>query len=129
FGFERDDAEQLRMLEKVNAVSPDLLIVGLGAPKQELWLSKWRYQLRAKVAIAAGATIDFLAGEQKRAPKLFQSLRLEWLYRACSAPIRRGPRYLGDALGLGSRLTKSVARQLLTPSDVDLEPDSIDSVL
>jgi N-acetylglucosaminyldiphosphoundecaprenol N-acetyl-beta-D-mannosaminyltransferase len=97
-GFERDDQECGRILARIAAVEPDLLVVAFGAPKQEIWLDRHREALRCKVAIAAGATIDFLAGQQRRAPRWLQSIHLEWLYRLCRDPKRLGRRYLHDAL-------------------------------
>jgi N-acetylglucosaminyldiphosphoundecaprenol N-acetyl-beta-D-mannosaminyltransferase len=97
-GFERHADENETILSRVAAADVDLLIVGLGAPKQELWVHAHRHALRAKVAICAGATIDFLAGEKKRAPKWMQRVGLEWMHRLCSEPKRLGRRYLKDGL-------------------------------
>lgn len=97
-GFEHDAAACQAIVDAVNACRPQLLVVGLGAPKQEMWLRRYASQLDAKVAIAAGATIDFLAGRQRRAPRWIQRLHLEWLYRALSDPRRLAGRYMRDAL-------------------------------
>ena len=97
-GFETCEAENQRILSKVNSAAPDLLVVGLGAPKQELWLAQHRDQLNAKVAVAAGGTIDFLAGRQIRAPRWIQQMRLEWLHRMLTNPRRLAGRYLKDAV-------------------------------
>ncbi|MEO0531460.1 MAG: WecB/TagA/CpsF family glycosyltransferase, partial [Planctomycetota bacterium] len=96
FGFENQPAECERIEDALRAAAPDLLIIGLGAPKQELWMHASRTRLAAKVAIGAGATIDFLAGEQRRAPKWIQSLGMEWFYRAASQPRRLVGRYARD---------------------------------
>ncbi len=97
-GFEREEGETRRIIEAINAASPHLLIVGLGAPKQEIWLGQNAAKLDTRVAIAAGATIDFLAGVQQRAPVWLQRLRLEWLYRVASNPKRLARRYVRDAI-------------------------------
>jgi len=97
-GFEHDSAECVKIIDQVNAVSPDVLVVGFGAPKQELWLGKHHHRIEAGVAIAAGATIDFLAGRQKRAPLWMQRMNLEWSHRLLSHPRRLSRRYLKDAL-------------------------------
>jgi N-acetylglucosaminyldiphosphoundecaprenol N-acetyl-beta-D-mannosaminyltransferase len=81
----------------VNATSPHLLVIGLGAPRQEIWLRQYAPRLNARVAIAAGATIDFLAGVQRRAPRWIQKLRLEWLFRLATDPRRLAGRYVRDA--------------------------------
>jgi N-acetylglucosaminyldiphosphoundecaprenol N-acetyl-beta-D-mannosaminyltransferase len=75
-----------------------VLIVGLGAPKQELWVHQHRGELRAKVALCVGATIDFLAGERNRAPLWMRHAGLEWLYRVLGEPRRLAARYARDAI-------------------------------
>ena len=67
-GFEHDAAENAKILAKISAAKPDLLLVGLGAPKQELWVDAHRHAISATVTLCVGATIDFLAGERQRAP-------------------------------------------------------------
>lgn len=97
-GFERDDAENARIVKLVEAASPDVLVVGLGAPKQELWVHRHRQQIAAPVALCVGATIDFLAGEKRRAPRWMQRSGLEWLHRCASEPQRLAKRYARDAV-------------------------------
>jgi len=96
-GFEHDDAENQRILQTVAECLPDLVLIGLGAPKQELWIGKYAQQLEAKAALCIGATIDFLAGEKSRAPVLLQQLGLEWLHRVVTEPKRLAKRYARDA--------------------------------
>jgi N-acetylglucosaminyldiphosphoundecaprenol N-acetyl-beta-D-mannosaminyltransferase len=96
-GFEKDDAENERILRRIAAVKPDVLIVGLGAPKQELWVHAHRNRIAAPVALCVGATIDFLAGEKPRAPVWMRRVGLEWLHRLASEPKRLAKRYLRDA--------------------------------
>jgi N-acetylglucosaminyldiphosphoundecaprenol N-acetyl-beta-D-mannosaminyltransferase len=96
-GFEHDDVERERMLARVKAASPDLLVVGLGAPKQEIWVHQQRERLATSVVLCVGATIDFLAGEKARAPLWVQRLYLEWLYRLLGEPKRLFWRYMRDA--------------------------------
>jgi N-acetylglucosaminyldiphosphoundecaprenol N-acetyl-beta-D-mannosaminyltransferase len=97
-GFERDEQENEKILRLIEAAQPELLVVGLGAPKQELWVHRHRGRLAAKVALCVGATIDFLAGERSRAPLWMQSAGLEWLYRVASEPRRLAARYAKDAV-------------------------------
>jgi N-acetylglucosaminyldiphosphoundecaprenol N-acetyl-beta-D-mannosaminyltransferase len=97
-GFERDEQENKRILDLIGVAQPDVLVVGLGAPKQELWVHRYRDRLTAKVALCVGATIDFLAGERSRAPLWMQSAGLEWLYRVASEPRRLAARYAKDAV-------------------------------
>jgi N-acetylglucosaminyldiphosphoundecaprenol N-acetyl-beta-D-mannosaminyltransferase len=96
-GFEKDAAENARIIEMINAASPDLLVIGLGAPKQELWIAQHAAELRVSGALCVGATIDFLAGEKSRAPRWMRRCRLEWLHRLCSEPRRLAGRYARDA--------------------------------
>jgi N-acetylglucosaminyldiphosphoundecaprenol N-acetyl-beta-D-mannosaminyltransferase len=92
-GFEKNDAENQAILQRIADVEPDILVVGLGAPKQELWTHRFQHQAKAKVALCLGGTIDFMAGATKRAPAWIQKARLEWFHRAVSEPRRLGRRY------------------------------------
>jgi len=97
FGFEKDLAYCRALAQRLSALRPQLLLVGLGAPKQELWATEYAGQLGAKVILCVGATIDFLAGEIPRAPLWMQRRGLEWLYRASTQPGRLVPRYARNA--------------------------------
>ena len=97
-GFEQDTLEGQRILQRIAESKPDLLLVGFGAPKQELWVERHASQIEAKVALCVGATIDFLAGEKSRSPKWMQDHGLEWLHRLLSEPQRLAKRYFRDAL-------------------------------
>lgn len=96
-GFEKDDQQNQLILKKIRDVNPDVLVVGLGAPKQELWVHAHQSQISARVALCAGATIDFLAGQRRRAPRWVQRLGLEWCHRMLSDPRRLVRRYARDA--------------------------------
>jgi len=96
-GFESDTDENAVVLRRINEAKPHLLVVGLSAPKQEVWLAQHADVLAANAAIGAGGTIDFLAGEQRRAPPWVRRIGMEWLFRALTAPRRMGRRYLHDA--------------------------------
>ena len=96
-GFEHDDRENGCILEQLQAHRPDLLVLGLGAPKQERWIHRFYQQIPAHAAICAGATIDFLAGHKARAPRWIQRCRLEWLHRLLREPRRLARRYARDA--------------------------------
>ena len=97
FGFDKNPARSQEAIQRINGCSPDVLVVGLGAPKQELWLKQYQAQLSAGVAIAAGGTIDFLAGRQTRAPRWVQKLRMEWSHRLLTNPGRLTGRYARNA--------------------------------
>jgi N-acetylglucosaminyldiphosphoundecaprenol N-acetyl-beta-D-mannosaminyltransferase len=96
-GFENDAFENERILAMINETHPNLLLVGLGAPKQELWVAQHANRLQAHVALCVGATIDFLAGEKARSPQWMRNIGLEWFHRLCSEPSRLAKRYLRDA--------------------------------
>ena len=75
---------------------PDVLAIGLGAPKQELWIAAHRRELQFGVALCIGAAIDFAAGAVERAPRWMQAGGLEWLFRLAQEPRRLWKRYLVD---------------------------------
>jgi len=97
-GFQNDAAENDAIIARVNAAEPDILVLGFGAPKQEHWIAAHHKRLNAKSALCIGATIDFLAGEQKRAPRWMQRLNLEWMHRLLGQPRRLFKRYARDAM-------------------------------
>lgn len=97
-GFDTDPVESMRLARMIAATNPDILILGLGAPKQELWINQYRGYVNAGVALCVGATIDFLAGERKRAPGVLRRLALEWAYRIYQEPKRLAGRYAHDAV-------------------------------
>jgi N-acetylglucosaminyldiphosphoundecaprenol N-acetyl-beta-D-mannosaminyltransferase len=99
-GFEKDPAENDAILARIAAANCDLLVVGLGAPKQELWVAANRERIAAPVALCVGATIDFLAGEKARAPVWMRRVGIEWMHRLASEPRRLARRYLRDAVQL-----------------------------
>ncbi len=80
--------EEKEIIEKINTSGADILFVGLGAPKQEIWINENKDKLNCKVAIGNGGTVDILAGRVERAPQMFQKLGLEWLYRLVKDPKR-----------------------------------------
>ena len=96
-GFEKDAVQNADILEQISVSRPDVVVVGLGAPKQELWVHAHRHQIDAALALCVGATIDFLAGNKSRAPRWMRKSGLEWLHRVATEPRRLLGRYLRDA--------------------------------
>ena len=96
FGFENDSHEVGCILERINNVKPDILIVGLGAPKQEKFIYNYIEKLDVGIALGLGASIDFMAGNVKRAPKWVSNAGLEWFYRFLQEPKRLFKRYFID---------------------------------
>lgn len=93
FGAAFDEAENDRIIEAVNSLRPDIVLVALGMPKQELWAGRNLHRLDTHAVLCIGAGLDYLAGTVRRAPKLLQRLGFEWLWRAATEPARLGPRY------------------------------------
>lgn len=99
FGFEKNEAECQEIIEIVNQSRATVLAVGVGAPKQEKWICKYRDQFKfVKIFLAVGATIDFEAGAIQRSPKWMSRMGIEWLFRIYSDPKRLWKRYLVDDL-------------------------------
>ena len=99
-GFERDTEQNQKILRMINSAEPDVLLVCLGAPKQEAWTFQHRVEIKAAVTLCVGGTIDFIAGKQKRAPEVFRKSGVEWVWRVCTNPRRLWKRYVGDAIRL-----------------------------
>ncbi|MBV9386973.1 MAG: WecB/TagA/CpsF family glycosyltransferase [Chroococcidiopsidaceae cyanobacterium CP_BM_ER_R8_30] len=99
FGFEKNEEECLEIVEMINNSGATVLAIGVGAPKQEKWIYKYRHLLpNIKIFLAIGATINFEAGNVKRAPKWLSDTGLEWLYRLLAEPRRLWKRYLIEGL-------------------------------
>ena len=83
----------------INAAAPDIVWVGLGAPKQERWMAEHSGRLNASALIGVGAAFDFHAGVKRQAPKLIRQSGFEWLFRLAAEPRRLWRRYLlGNSL-------------------------------
>jgi N-acetylglucosaminyldiphosphoundecaprenol N-acetyl-beta-D-mannosaminyltransferase len=87
------EAEDDAAVARINAACPDIVWVGLGAPKQERWMAAHFGRLTAPVIISVGAAFDFHAGVKKQAPRWMQRAGLEWLHRLASEPRRLWKRY------------------------------------
>ena len=96
FGFENDEDELKRINQKLCDTGPDIVIACFGCPKQEKWIYKNYMKYDGTVSICAGATVDFLAGSIKRAPKWMSNHGLEWFYRFLQEPKRMFKRYFVD---------------------------------
>lgn len=97
FGFEKDERECEELVDIVNRSGANVLLVGVGAPKQEKWIMKYRDRMPGvDLFMALGATIDFEAGTLKRAPVFWQKIGMEWLYRCMKEPKRLFRRYFVD---------------------------------
>lgn len=80
--------EEDEIIERVRAAQADILCVAYGAPAQDLWIYRNLSRLPVALAVGVGGAYDFISGRQRRAPRLMQSLGLEWLYRLYREPWR-----------------------------------------
>jgi len=85
--------EDRDVVSQIDAAGVDILFVGIGCPKQEIWMARHKSQLSC-VMLGVGAAFDFIAGNKKHAPRWMQWLCLEWLFRLFSEPKRLWKRYL-----------------------------------
>ena len=99
FGFEKDSKELGKIRDIVVGEKPDILAVSLGSPKGEKFIYKYLKEYGIPLGISIGATIDFEAGNVKRAPKWMADHGLEWLFRITQDPKRLIKRYWNDAIG------------------------------
>ncbi len=84
--FDNDDSAH--MIQMINQSHADVLFAGLGFPRQEIWIQQQRGELKCKIAMGIGGSLDVYAGVAKRAPLAFQKVGLEWFYRLMKEPWR-----------------------------------------
>lgn len=94
--FENDPDASKLALQKIAETSPDLCMVALGCPKQELWMSQYCEKSGVPVMIGVGGSFDLITGNLKRAPVWMQKAGVEWIWRLCQEPRRLWKRYLID---------------------------------
>lgn len=94
YGFEKNPDENHEIARMINESGANVVLVGVGCPKQEKWIDLHKTEMPGvDIWMALGATIDFEAGKVKRAPKIYQKLYLEWFYRFLCEPKRLWHRY------------------------------------
>ena len=93
---------------RIRGAGADIVLVALGGAKQELWIEANLEASGARVAMGVGASLDFMAGQVRRAPRLWRHLHAEFIWRALQEPGRLGPRYLLDAAYLATALPRAV---------------------
>lgn len=94
FGFEKDEKEMNKIIEMIHIAKPQILIVGLGCPKQEKFMYHNCEKLNVPISFGLGASLDFEAENIKRAPEWMSDHGLEWLFRITQDPKRMAKRYL-----------------------------------
>lgn len=97
YGFEKKPDENERIYQMINESNANVVLVGVGCPKQEKWIFTHKENMpKVDIWMALGATIDFEAGNVRRAPMVFQKLAMEWFYRFLMEPKRMFRRYFVD---------------------------------
>jgi N-acetylglucosaminyldiphosphoundecaprenol N-acetyl-beta-D-mannosaminyltransferase len=89
-----DSPQNERVVEDINARRPDIVLVGMGTPKQELWVDRYADRLDVNVVWTVGALLDYLSGRVPRAPRWLADNGLEWIFRLGVEPRRMWRRYL-----------------------------------
>jgi N-acetylglucosaminyldiphosphoundecaprenol N-acetyl-beta-D-mannosaminyltransferase len=112
--------EENDIVEKINSTNPDIVWIGLGAPKQEKWMADNLGRIAATVMIGVGAAFDYHSGAAKWAPRWIQKLGIEWLYGIAFRPRRTLPKLLGTltfgAGALGFCIKQKLWRRTPRPS-------------
>jgi N-acetylglucosaminyldiphosphoundecaprenol N-acetyl-beta-D-mannosaminyltransferase len=92
--FDLDSPHNERVIEDINAHSPAIVLVGMGTPKQELWVDRYAHRLDGAVVWTVGALFDYVSGHIPRAPRWLADNGLEWIFRLAIEPQRMWRRYL-----------------------------------
>ena len=109
YGFEKNQDENEQIYEMINNSEANVVLVGLGCPKQEKWIFTHKDKMpNVDIWMALGATIDFEAGKMKRSPQIIQKLCLEWFYRFLQEPRRMFKRYFVDDIKFIGFFTKQL---------------------
>jgi N-acetylglucosaminyldiphosphoundecaprenol N-acetyl-beta-D-mannosaminyltransferase len=107
-----DDSEDAKIAQEIRDARPNMLFLGITSPRKEMFLARWSGFMEVSVCHGVGGSFDILAGKVKRAPKVFQRMGLEWLYRLLQEPRRLWKRYLvTNTIFIGM-----VIRELIRPS-------------
>ncbi len=106
-----DDLLGDSIAQRINSAKPDIVWIGLGAPRQEQWMAGMRERLDAPVLVGVGAAFDFLAGLKSQAPLWMQRRGLEWAFRLAQEPRRLAPRYLRYNPAFVAAATRQIVRE------------------
>ena len=110
-----DEMNHAEALARIDEAKPDILLVALGHPKQELWIEMHREHLPVSVAIGVGCVLDLIAGRSRRAPGWMQRVGLEWTYRLVQEPRRLLGRYVRDAVWLLPIVVTALRERIAPP--------------
>jgi N-acetylglucosaminyldiphosphoundecaprenol N-acetyl-beta-D-mannosaminyltransferase len=112
-----DSDEDRIIVDRINQTRPDIVWIGLGAPKQEIWMSRHIGQIHASALIGVGAAFDFHAGAIPWAPAWVRAIGMEWAFRLCIEPHRLWRRNLDSPRFLFGILRQKFSRLLLPATD------------
>jgi N-acetylglucosaminyldiphosphoundecaprenol N-acetyl-beta-D-mannosaminyltransferase len=107
-----DSDENKLIIDSINDFSPNILMVGMGMPRQEKWILDNYKKIDANVILNSGACFDYIAGVQKAPPRFLGKLGLEWFYRLVKDPKRLYRRYLVEPISLLPLLFKDIKERL-----------------
>jgi N-acetylglucosaminyldiphosphoundecaprenol N-acetyl-beta-D-mannosaminyltransferase len=110
-GFESDDQELRRLQREVTSAGPQIVLVALGFPKQDLLIGMLRSSLPGAAFLGVGISLSYITGDVARAPVWTRRLGLEWAYRLAQEPVRLTRRYLVDGLPFAIHLLASASWQ------------------
>jgi len=99
FGFEKDTEFNQSLLERIGAKNPTHVVLGIGAPKSEIWAYEHRHQLGDAFILCVGAAIEFVTGLKKRSPMFLRRIGMEWFWRFATEPRRLFHRYFVRSFG------------------------------
>jgi N-acetylglucosaminyldiphosphoundecaprenol N-acetyl-beta-D-mannosaminyltransferase len=116
YGFDGDPDTFTRIRDEIVAAQPDLILVGIGFPRQELFIDALRVHLPASWFLGCGMAIGFVAGDQRRAPNWMRRAGVEWMHRLASEPHRLAERYLRHDLPFALSLLAQTAASRLRPT-------------
>jgi N-acetylglucosaminyldiphosphoundecaprenol N-acetyl-beta-D-mannosaminyltransferase len=92
-GYLNTSTDEVKIINEINRLKPDILIAGMGMPHSEIWIYKYRHKINAHCFFSVGAFLDFMAGEKYLAPKWLYNSGFEWVYRLIQEPVRLSKRY------------------------------------
>ncbi|MBE9048511.1 WecB/TagA/CpsF family glycosyltransferase [Pleurocapsales cyanobacterium LEGE 10410] len=100
FNPDKNSDDNKYIINEINEFTPNILMVGMGMPRQEMWILDNFKNLNANVVLNSGACFDYIAGEQKTPPRYLGKIGLEWLHRLINDPKRLSKRYLVEPISL-----------------------------
>lgn len=108
------DPQDMVAIKALESVNPHIVFVCLGAPKQELWVHHWLSRLPGAVYIGAGAAVDFIAGNVRRAPSWMQKIGMEWVWRLSQEPTRLAGRYFEAGTAYARLVARSTWQSIMS---------------